>query len=278
MRLLFVTDLHGDKAKYERVLTIAGERKISVVVYGGDLLPKAGGPLHEIQKAFISDFLEGHFAEYEHRQIYFWFVPGNDDLLTLDLLLEKLCRRHPHVMNIAGRKARIGGIDFIGYDHVRDYPFRLKDRCRRDSEGDICERQFGTALFSGPSGFSEIDDWPAYLRNLPTIENELDLLPRPKGMRKAVYVIHMPPANIGLDVCGDRTAVGSQAVFDFIKKNQPLVSLHGHIHESSSVSGIWKTRIGKTVCIQPGQMPFDLKYVIGDLETMEFELTVEAND
>ncbi len=41
--------------------------------------------------------------------------------------------------------------------------------------------------------------------------------------------------------------VGSHAVRDAIKKYQPGVALHGHIHESRGVQ-----KIGRTLCINPG--------------------------
>lgn len=41
--------------------------------------------------------------------------------------------------------------------------------------------------------------------------------------------------------------VGSTAVRKAIEKYQPLLGLHGHIHESKGV-----TKIGKTLAINPG--------------------------
>jgi Icc-related predicted phosphoesterase len=43
--------------------------------------------------------------------------------------------------------------------------------------------------------------------------------------------------------------VGSTAVRTAIERHQPLLSLHGHIHESRGVQ-----RIGRTVCINPGSV------------------------
>jgi len=54
-------------------------------------------------------------------------------------------------------------------------------------------------------------------------------------------------------------------VYEFLEKNQPYMSLHGHIHESPEVSGIWHAKIGETICIQPGQCE-NFTYVIIDLE------------
>ena len=41
--------------------------------------------------------------------------------------------------------------------------------------------------------------------------------------------------------------VGSKAVRTLIEEVQPVLSLHGHIHESKAVA-----KIGKTTCVNPG--------------------------
>lgn len=40
MKILYVTDLHGDKKKYSKILEVAIEKEIKVIVNGGDMLPK----------------------------------------------------------------------------------------------------------------------------------------------------------------------------------------------------------------------------------------------
>ena len=40
--------------------------------------------------------------------------------------------------------------------------------------------------------------------------------------------------------------VGSIAIQRFIKKKQPLLTLHGHVHESARLTGFWNERFGKT--------------------------------
>ena len=42
-------------------------------------------------------------------------------------------------------------------------------------------------------------------------------------------------------------SVGSHAVRSAIEKNQPLLGLHGHIHESKGIANI-----GRTLCINAG--------------------------
>jgi len=86
-----------------------------------------------------------------------------------------------------------------------------------------------------------------------------------KDMSNCVFNFHVPPKDTGLDTCvkldesvyppkpiaqGGQVVMfgaGSQSVRDAIEKCQPLVGLHGHIHECR---GIYK--IGRTLCFNPG--------------------------
>ena len=105
---------------------------------------------------------------------------------------------------------------------------------------------------------------------LPTIEEEFNRLVRPKDMAKSVYVIHMPPYRLGLDKCYHGAEVGSKAIYNFLEKYQPKLSLHGHIHESPEVTGRWHAKLGRTICIQPGQLN-EFTYVTIDLSAMKFD-------
>jgi hypothetical protein len=83
-----------------------------------------------------------------------------------------------------------------------------------------------------------------------------------KDPRNAVFNIHVPPYKSNLDEAPELDAnlrpkmagqalkpVGSTALRKVIEKTQPLLGLHGHIHEGRGTS-----RIGKTLCINPGSM------------------------
>ena len=80
--------------------------------------------------------------------------------------------------------------------------------------------------------------------------------------RNAIFNIHVPPYKSGLDEAPELDdelrpvlagqslkPVGSTALSEVIKETKPLLGLHGHIHE-----GRGATRIGKTLCINPGSM------------------------
>jgi len=269
---LFVTDLHGNRRKYVRTLALAKELGAFLVLNGGDMFPH--GRLHEEQARFVREFLDPHFAQYQEAGIRHLGLLANDDLRTHDPLFESACGKYPLVENLAGQRVSIGPHDFIGMNLVTDFPFRLKDRARMDARDFIFPPQFGGGILSLPGGWKEIPDWPAYARTLPTIEEELSRLPEPRDPEHAVYVIHGPPSGLGLDVCRGGGTVGSAATRRFLENRQPLLSLHGHIHESPEESGAWKATLGRTVCIQPGQSDNGLTVVVGNLETVTFERRV----
>ena len=271
MKIVFVTDLHGSKAKYRHVFEAAKRHSAAAVVNGGDMLTLEGD-IHRTQKKFIEGFLDSCFAEYEKAGIYHLGYLGNDDLGILDACFAKVCSKYPHVVNLAQGRFELGPFEFIGMNWVTDYPFQLKDRCRKDQGDYVFQRQLGPGLLSTEQGFKQLDDWPAYAATLPTIEDELEALPKPRDAGKAVYVMHMPPARIGLDVCQSGDEVGSLAIYRFIERTQPLLTMHGHIHESPSRSGKWKAEMGRTICVQPGQASCGVvTYVLIDLDGVKME-------
>jgi Icc-related predicted phosphoesterase len=272
MKILFTSDLHGDIEKYSRLLKIAHEYNVDAVINGGDMLPKTGD-LFE-QDKFLSDELDKHFSQFNDAGIYYLCCLGNDDLGIFDDLFDESCDKYPYVVNLAQRKFDIKGFEFIGMNWVVDYPFRLKDRCRMDTKDYMFQTQFGSGLLSTPNGMKELSDWFSYAQTLPTMEDELEQLIKPDNMSKTIYVLHMPPSHLGLDMCYNGMRVGSRAIYNFILENQPKLSLHGHIHESPEVSKKWYAELGNTICIQPGQLsPFT--YVIVNLESMEFERIID---
>lgn len=66
--------------------------------------------------------------------------------------------------------------------------------------------------------------------------------------------------------------MGSGAVADFLAHSEALLSLHGHIHESPFVGGNWRSKIGRTTCVQPGQLSgSESVTVFIDLESLEMD-------
>lgn len=268
MKILFVTDLHGYQWKYNSLLEVAFDFRPDVVVNAGDMLPNTGDMIRQL--SFINYNLDRHFARFNEAGIYYLCYPGNGDVSIYDQNFDDTCNKYPFAKNIAQRKVSINGYEFIGMNWVVDYPFYLKDRCRMDTPAHVFQKKNVKGLLSSSEGWQEIADWFSYAKTLPTIEDELNRLVRPDDMKKAIYVIHIPPCGLGLDRCRNGEEVGSKAVFNFIKNNQPLLCLHGHIHESPDLTGIWNATIGETICIQPRQLN-GFTYVTIDLDGMKFE-------
>jgi len=269
MKILYVTDLHGDKEKYRKTLDLAIEKEISVIVNGGDMLPKLG-ERHLEQPEFINGFLRDYFRELQDNNITYLTMLGNDDLLAVDTLFEDVCGEFENVHNIASKKIYIDGYEIIGMNYILDHPFGCKDRVITETRY-IPQRQLSPfAGISNEHGYDRIFNWFEYSRTeLPQMCDVLDGLPAPENPQKAIYVMHMPPAGLKLgQLLYQDLDIGSADIYDFLKVKQPLLTLHGHIHESPDTEkGTWINQIGRTTCIQPGQTElYDSKMVYVELD------------
>jgi Icc-related predicted phosphoesterase len=131
-----------------------------------------------------------------------------------------------------------------------------------NADGRVLDIPGGLQLLA--SGWSNHTPW-----NTPREESEDELYARLDALakqvrdpRRAIFMIHVPPYDSGLDEAplldenlrptisaGDvlRGPVGSTAVRRIIETYQPVLSVHGHIHESGG-----ERRIGETLAINPG--------------------------
>ena len=131
-----------------------------------------------------------------------------------------------------------------------------------NADGKVLDIPGGLQLLA--SGWSNHTPWQT-----PREESEEELYARLDALaqqvrdpRRAVFMIHVPPHDSGLDTApildenlrptisaGDvlRGPVGSTAVRRIIEAYQPVLSVHGHIHEAGG-----ERRIGDTLCINPG--------------------------
>lgn len=270
MKILHTTDLHGNHSKFKLVLKKAKKHKVDLIINSGDMLPKGYRTIEDMYQAqmlFITGFLNEHFKNLDIPYLCYF---GNDDLACLEDDFNNMIKSHELVHNIKQDKIKIKDYEFIGFNLVPDYPFGLKDNCRMDNKEFLIPMQYSYPVYSTKNNtckYVGISDWKKEISLQPSLEDELKKLVKPEDFRKSIYVIHTPPANVGLDMINKGNGVGSKAVLQFLIKHQPLLSLHGHIHESLRVSGKWEAKIGETTAIQPGQL-FGLSYVIIDLKTM----------
>lgn len=283
MKILYVTDLHGDKKKYRKILDVAIEKEIKVIVNGGDMLPKQCDR-HSEQSFFINGFLDEYFEELKKQDITYLAMLGNDDLLAIDEMFDNLCDRFENVCNIAGRKFSVNGYEFIGMNYILDHPFGCKDRVVTETHY-IPQRQLSpVAGISNAVDYDRIYNWLEYSRTeLPHMCDVLKKLPLLDDRQKAVYVMHMPPAGLRLgQLRYQELDIGSVDIYEFLKEKQPFLSLHGHIHESPDTEkGKWINQIHQTTCIQTGQTELNDKYMVYaeiDLQEKKYERKVISVD
>lgn len=94
--------------------------------------------------------------------------------------------------------------------------------------------------------------YPGWEKTEDEIEKDLESLASQTDPKKTIYVMHSPAFNTGLDLAYNNEHIGSKAVRQFIEKNQPYLTLHGHVHESPEKSRRFKENMGQTVSINPG--------------------------
>jgi uncharacterized protein len=159
-------------------------------------------------------------------EVPLYLIPGNDDSFTIDSILN---REGYAPVNADGRVLDIpGGLQLLSYGWANETPWKTP---REVTEDELYRR------------LSELAD-------------------QVRDPRQAVFMIHVPPYDSGLDTApildenlrptvsaGDilRGPVGSTAVRQLIEERQPLLGVHGHVHEAGG-----EYRLGATVCVNPG--------------------------
>jgi Icc-related predicted phosphoesterase len=248
-KALFFTDVHGNRAAYQA----AAEIKDDLIILGGDLFP-TGNVSADEQARFVRSFL----ASWVKRVgVPVYAVPGNHDSEPAVRACEEIGIRMTH----RAPAPLPGGRTLVGYPYVPITPFVLKDWEKIDSEPEPPFHK--TFYLTGPDGRRRPGDWQADIVSRGTIRDDLQKLPNDP---RAIFLIHTPPARTNLDIIYGGQHVGSQAWREFIERAQPPLTLHGHIHEAPELSGQFTHRLGKTLCINPGDSTRKLQAVTFDLD------------
>lgn len=276
MRLVYTADLHGDLASYRALLDLAVAHEARVAIVGGDLFPHAIHRERAIstQQAFLHQQLQPLLKEFRatHPDVRVFLLPGNDDWAAaaagLDMLAEAglACPLHERVYDLAALGLSEKPLWLAGYACVPLTPFSIKDYERRD-DGPLPFFSFGMA-FTSWSGTVE----PAtahQISSLPSIAQALAALATRSNPAQTMYVCHTPPFNTALDTMPRGRHPGSKALRSFIETHQPLLTLHGHIHEAPQMSGQFVVRIGETWCANPGHDPRRFQAITLDTDDMQ---------
>ena len=258
MKILYTSDLHGEIDLYHQLFELARDSSAEMIALGGDLLPtlRGSGQYEEMaleQKSFIGQFLipflKRCFSAAEVKQ--FLLIPGNWDMGYPDLFAVPV----EGVIDLDRKKFAVNGYEWIGYPFVPPTPFRPKDYEKMDDPYAPWPPQKNPSYIrsADPAHPLKPIDPHLYLRQRGTIREDLTQLPMPNNFQRAIYIMHSPSYGTKLDVIRGGQSVGSRSIRGFIETRQPLLTLHGHIHESPELSGHYLDWLGKTLSINPGQ-------------------------
>lgn len=151
--------------------------------------------------------------------------PGNDDHIEVDRVIQ----RHEKVVYPLNKVVEIDGdFQLISCEWVNTTPWDTPREC---SEKELKRRL--------EKEFRRVNSYENVICNLhaPPHGTLLDFAPKLDKDLK-------PQTHFGSPVMEH---VGSKSVRESILKDQPLLGLHGHIHESSA-----HCRLGRTLCVNPG--------------------------
>lgn len=245
---LFVSDLHGRRDRYEKLLRVIRAERPAAVFLGGDLLPHDEG-------GFIEEYLApGLMAVRQTMGDGYpsvFLILGNDDPRSEETAVREAATMGVWQYAHDGRFAWCSWIVY-GYAYTPPSPFRLKDWERYD-----VSRHVEPGCMSPEEGTCSIDV-PEHELKYSTIADDVARLAGDDDLERAIILFHAPPYRTNLDRAAldgrmiDHAPVdvniGSIAIRRFIEERQPLLTLHGHVHESAFLTGSWRDRIGRTEC------------------------------
>lgn len=251
MNFLFSADLHGNIKQYDKLFDYATDSNIPYIVLGGDLSPKSPELRNPTAQAdFFKDYLFKKTASFKGKTL---LILGNDDYRKNLNLLEK--EQHKANFTVINKPCLVEDYTFIGYSYVPYTPFMWKDWERRDLRTDTLKDLRPDVRTVGKIDFdTEYDIVPAF--GMHSIEEDLDNLLKTANPDKTVLVTHAPPYNTACDLMKDKQGtlrhIGSLGVRKAILEHQPLLTLHGHIHDSVNNSKSHIEHLNNTISATVG--------------------------
>jgi uncharacterized protein len=284
MKIFFATDIHGSEVCWRKFLNSAAFYKADLVILGGDVTGKAMVPITahsgywqatwrgETYKLESKQQLDELIARIRNSGFYPAIV-SPDELSHLGANQDAVGERFEHEMissldrwlDMADGKLRGGQIPCIlngGNDDIFEIDSVIESSpCVSFAEGRLMDLG-GFSLVS--MGWTNPTPWNTYReaaedKLAEKIDAVAELVP---DMGRAIFNFHAPPYGSGLDEApaldenlrpmhggAVMKPVGSTAVADAITKYQPMLSLHGHIHESRAIK-----RMGRTLAMNPGSV------------------------
>lgn len=286
-RIFYTTDLHGSEKVFIKFLNAAKMYKANVVIMGGDMTGKMIVPIVKLDENSYKSKLLGTEVVAKNREEldklefnirYNGFYPYytepaemeelNKDPAKVDVLFSKvMVDTLKRWLEIA--EQRLKDLDAKVYmTPGNDDSFAIDDVLNSSSkimnpEGKLVMIDNNHEMIS--SGYSNPTPWDSPREaSEEEMEKKIeDMASQVKDMKNCIFNFHCPPYDSGLDVAPklgkdlkpvvvagtgvEMVPVGSTTIRKVIEKYQPLMGLHGHIHEARG-----EAKIGRTVCYNPG--------------------------
>jgi Icc-related predicted phosphoesterase len=282
-RLYYASDIHGSEVLWRKFLAAADAYKAEVLVMGGDVTGKVVVPLVERPGGYqVELFGVGHtvsgdeLEEMENRIRSNGMYPHRmtaeevDRVAGLDEDEKEAWFADVMRLTFGGWLALAderlaaatrcfvmpGNDDPAGVDRAIDDAEKV-EAC----DGRVVEFDGHTMVSLGYANRTPFDS-PRELDEDELYRRVAALADQVEDLERCVFNLHVPPYDSSLDTAPALTEdlevimsgsapkmipVGSTAVRDLIERYQPMLALHGHVHESAGA-----TKIGRTLCINPG--------------------------
>jgi Icc-related predicted phosphoesterase len=285
--LFFATDLHGSEVCFRKFVAAASFYGAGLLVLGGDLTGKLVVPLVQDRDGTWWAEVHGERRTLRPRELdEFEAVMADEGSYTQRMTAEEHAgyERSPETVDALFRGLMTARLEHW-IDHARerlagtgvrivtapgnDDPYEVDDVIRERGgdrvlllEGEVLQVAPGHEMLS--TGWSNHTPWHTHREFAEdAIRAHLEAMAaRLNDPAAAIFNVHVPPYDSTLDTAPQldeqltvRTSLGnpltgpagSTAVREAIEAHQPLLSLHGHIHESGG-----SVRIGRTVAINAG--------------------------
>jgi hypothetical protein len=286
MKLFFATDVHGSEICWKKFISAGKFYEADVLILGGDMTGKAivpiiaqGNDKYKVTLLEQESMLNGKeevdkMALTIQNRGYYPYITNPDEVEDIfstpgksdELFLEQVTKILVRWMEYADQKLDGTGIRCYvcpGNDDVFEIDSVISaSKLVRSVEGKVIELDEQHEMIS--SGWSNPTPWDTH-REEPEEALLLRLesvIGKAKNPSNAIFNFHAPPYGSGLDEAPELTkdlrpayagrslvAVGSKSVLAVLDKYQPLLGLHGHIHEGKGAR-----KYKKTLCINPGSM------------------------
>ncbi|BCU71041.1 metallophosphoesterase family protein [Stygiolobus caldivivus] len=280
VKILFTSDIHGSDIVFRKFLNAGLQFKVDAFIIGGDLAGKAlyaivdlGNGKYKIEGREIGKEGLSQVTEEIRKKGEYYTIVSEKEYEEMQYDKELVNQKFREAMENVVRgwikiaEEKLKGTNIPVYVNLGnddpEYLFAVieESEIMRKCEGDIIEigdHEMISYGYVNPTPWHtprEKDEDTLY-RNLKEMADKV------RDQSRAIYNLHAPPYNTHLDnaplldqnlkpvVKGGEivfTHVGSTSVRRIIEEYQPLVGLHGHIHESKGFD-----KLGRTMIFNPG--------------------------